>query len=54
MNQENVLGPWLDEWKTHDRLPMQVEVTLRDADGRAWPPMIVALPLSAGYGGDTF
>ena len=54
MNQENVLGPWLDEWKTHDRLPMQVEVTLRDADGRAWPPMVVALPLSSGYGGDTF
>ena len=51
MKADNTLGDWQDEWTTGDRLPVQVEVTLQDADGRAWPPMIVALPLAGGYQG---
>lgn len=41
------LGEWLDEWKTAEQLPLMVEVTLADAGGRQWPPVIVALPLAA-------
>jgi general secretion pathway protein J len=51
MGPDNKLGEWKDAWTAGDRLPVQVEVTLRDADGRAWPPMIVALPLAGGYQG---
>jgi len=32
-------------------LPLQVEITLRDADGRDWPPLLVALPLAGSYTG---
>ena len=51
MKADNTLDIWQEEWKTGDRLPVQVEVTLQDADGRNWPPMIVALPLAGGYQG---
>ncbi|MGO4551520.1 prepilin-type N-terminal cleavage/methylation domain-containing protein [Lysobacter sp. 2RAF19] len=51
MKADNTLGDWQDQWTAGDRLPLQVEVTLRDADGRAWPPMVMALPLAAGYVG---
>lgn len=51
MQADNTLGPWQDSWTTGDRLPVQVEVTLRDADGRAWPPVVVALPLAGGFQG---
>jgi general secretion pathway protein J len=54
MGADNQLGPWEDEWKHSDRLPLLVEVTLRDADGRAWPPVIVALPLASGLQGMGF
>jgi general secretion pathway protein J len=52
MRPDNKLGEWQTEWTAGDRLPLQVEVTLRDGNGRAWPPMIVALPLATGYAGD--
>lgn len=42
------LGPWQDEWRTPEQLPLLVEVTLRDLDGRTWPPLVVSLPLAAG------
>jgi general secretion pathway protein J len=42
------LGPWQDEWRTPEQLPLLVEVTLRDPDGRTWPPVVVSLPLAAG------
>lgn len=51
MEADNTLGPWQDAWTTGDRLPVQVEVTLRDANGRAWPPVVVALPLAGGFQG---
>ena len=51
LDDEGTLADWREDWTTVDRLPLQVEVTLRDADGRDWPPMVVAVPLSAGYVG---
>ena len=46
LTNEGAIGEWLDRWETADRLPLQVEVTLQDAGGRQWPPMIVYLPLA--------
>ena len=40
------LGEWLDQWRASDRLPLQVEVAIRDAEGRDWPRLVVALPLA--------
>jgi len=51
MTEDNRLSEWQDRWDNGDNLPVQVEVTLRDADGRTWPPMIIALPLAGGYQG---
>ena len=51
MKADNTIGDWQDQWTAGDRLPLQVEVTLQDADGRTWPPMVVTLPLAAGYAG---
>ena len=48
---ENRLGEWTDHWEMSDRLPVQVEVTLRDLDGRAWPTIVVSPQLSAGFVG---
>lgn len=45
------LGEWREQWDTPEQLPLLVEVTLRDADGRAWPPLVVWLPLGAGVDG---
>lgn len=46
LNDEGRLGEWLERWETADQLPLQVEVTLQDLDGRDWPPLVVALPLA--------
>jgi general secretion pathway protein J len=40
---------WQAEWNEGDAMPLQVELRLRDADGRAWPPLLVALPLAGRY-----
>ena len=40
---------WLPKWDAGDAMPLQVELRLRDADGRAWPPLLVALPLAGRY-----
>jgi general secretion pathway protein J len=40
---------WQPEWHEADAMPMQVELRLRDADGRAWPPLLVALPLAGRF-----
>lgn len=40
---------WQPEWNEGDAMPLQVELRLRDADGRAWPPVLVALPLAGRY-----
>ena len=41
---------WATGWsvgRPAKRLPLLVEVTLVDRDGRAWPPLVVSLPLAA-------
>ncbi|MGN6112375.1 MAG: prepilin-type N-terminal cleavage/methylation domain-containing protein [Luteimonas sp.] len=40
---------WQADWNQGDAMPLQVELRLRDADGRAWPPLLVALPLAGRY-----
>ena len=55
LDGEGGVGPWQDEWETHEQLPLLVEVRLVDADGRAWPPLVVALPQAGlGFGGVAF
>jgi general secretion pathway protein J len=46
LDAQNRLGAWETRWPYGDRLPLQVEINLRDRDGRAWPPLLVALPLA--------
>ncbi len=49
LDPENRLGQWQDSWEDAERLPLQVQVLLRDADGRDWPPLVVALPLANSF-----
>jgi general secretion pathway protein J len=44
---DGTLGEWQDEWETGEQLPLMVEVTITGADGEAWPPVVVALPLAS-------
>ena len=43
------LGSWQDHWDAAEALPLQVEVRMRDAGGREWPALVVALPLAGSY-----
>ncbi|HET7656279.1 MAG TPA: prepilin-type N-terminal cleavage/methylation domain-containing protein [Luteimonas sp.] len=43
------LGEWQPRWEVPEALPLMVEVRIRDADGEAWPPVTVALPLAGSY-----
>ncbi len=49
LDADNRLGAWEDSWPHAERLPLQVEIALRDLDGRAWPPLVIALPLAGGF-----
>lgn len=40
---------WQPRWDQGDAMPRQVELRLRDADGKAWPPLLIALPLAGRY-----
>lgn len=51
MTQDGLLGSWNETWNTPDALPLQVSIDLADKDGRAWPSIIVALPLAGGFSG---
>jgi len=51
LNAEGRLGDWQERWRAVEQLPLLVEVTLTDADGRAWPPLVVALPLAGTTAG---
>jgi general secretion pathway protein J len=48
------LGDWQDRWEASEQLPLLVEVTLSDADGRAWPALTVALPQAGSLSGGVF
>ncbi|RPE79559.1 prepilin-type N-terminal cleavage/methylation domain-containing protein [Vulcaniibacterium tengchongense] len=52
LDETGRLGPWLDRWPASDRLPLLVEATLVDRDGRAWPPLVVALPQAGAQIGE--
>ncbi|HLT43476.1 MAG TPA: prepilin-type N-terminal cleavage/methylation domain-containing protein [Luteimonas sp.] len=43
------LGEWQSRWEVPEALPLMVKVRIRDADGAAWPPVTVALPLAGSY-----
>ena len=47
--QRGELGEWQEQWKQPEQLPLLVEVTLTDRDGRAWPPLVVSLPLAPAF-----
>ena len=49
LGADNVLGEWSERWEKVEELPLLVEVTLTDADGHQWPPLVVALPLAASH-----
>jgi general secretion pathway protein J len=51
MAAEGGLGEWMDRWENPDQMPLLVEVTLTDQNGRPWPPIVVALPLAATVAG---
>jgi general secretion pathway protein J len=51
LDEEGRLGDWQDKWDVSERLPLLVEVTLIDRDGKAWPPLVVSLPLAAQLDG---
>jgi general secretion pathway protein J len=51
LDEEGRLGDWQDKWEVSERLPLLVEVNLVDRDGKAWPPLVVSLPLAAQLDG---
>jgi len=46
LDEDGAAGPWQDRWDDAERLPLMVELELVGRDGRAWPPLTVALPQS--------
>ena len=42
------LGPWEERWTQSDHLPLQVSVKVVPAVGKAWPELIIALPVASG------
>ena len=46
LDADGRLGEWQEDWQTPERLPLQVEVSIRDGEGRTWPRIVVALPLA--------
>lgn len=46
LDGEGGLGDWMDEWTAVEQLPLLVEVTMIDADGTRWPPLVVNLQLA--------
>lgn len=49
MGADQRLGEWQSQWDAAEALPLQVEIQLQDRDGRAWPTLLVALPLAGRY-----
>lgn len=51
LDSEGKLGAWQEQWTAVEQLPLLIEVTLRDADGSQWPPLVVALPMATATAG---
>lgn len=49
LGQDGKLADWQDEWTAVEQLPLLVEVTMTDADGRDWPALVVAPRLAGAY-----
>lgn len=47
LDADGRLGEWQPQWATPERLPLQVEVAIRDGRGVDWPTLRVALPMGA-------
>jgi general secretion pathway protein J len=47
LDADGRLGEWDGQWATPERLPLQVEVAIRDGRGEDWPTLRVALPMGA-------
>ncbi len=48
IDADGALGPWEERWTQSDRLPLQVSVKIVPAMGKAWPELIIALPVAGG------
>ncbi len=48
IDADGALGPWEERWTQSDRLPLQVSVKIFPAVGKAWPELIIALPVASG------
>ena len=48
IDADGALGPWEERWTQSDRLPLQVSVKVVPAVGKAWPELIIALPVASG------
>ena len=44
LGEDGSLGEWQDRWEQPGQLPLLVEASFRGRGGRAWPPLVVALP----------
>ena len=49
LDAQQHLGDWQSSWEVPEALPLQVEIRVEDGQGRAWPPVVVALPLAGSY-----
>lgn len=49
LDRNRRLGEWQATWEVPEAMPLQVEVRVRDSDGTAWPPLVVALPLAGNH-----
>jgi general secretion pathway protein J len=47
LDADGRLGEWQVQWQTPERLPLQVEVAIRDGRGVDWPTLRVALPMGS-------
>jgi general secretion pathway protein J len=50
LDADGRLGEWQAQWPTPERLPLQVEIAIRDGRGEDWPMLLVALPMGASLG----
>lgn len=51
LDAQNRVGEWEDRWEQGDRMPLQVKIEVVDGRGERWPPLVVALPQAAAFGG---